>query len=71
MADEFQKNKKVSSNLRISPPDDEDEETYMYAHRKRAAYLNDDENSVFDVRKQTGINTEKSVFDKGSIFRTS
>ena len=71
MADELQKNKKVNSNLRISPPDDEEEETYMYAVRKPAAYLNDDDNNVFDISKQTGINSEKSVFDKGSIFRTS
>ena len=51
--------------------EDEDVETYMYDIRKPMEFINEGENGVFDIRKQTGINTAKSVFDKGSIFRTN
>ena len=51
--------------------EDEDVETYMYDIRKPMEFINEGENGVFDIRKQTGINTAKSVFDKGSIFKTS
>lgn len=62
--DEKRKNTPVVS-------EDEDVETYMYDIRKPMEFINEGENGVFDIRKQTGINTAKSVFDKGSIFRTN
>ena len=49
---------------------DEEEETYMYDVRKPMAFLNEGNNGVFEVSKQTGINTDKSVFDKGIVFKT-
>ena len=50
--------------------DEEGEETYMYDVRKPMAFINEGENGVFDITKQTGLNTAKSVFDKGAIFKT-
>ena len=50
--------------------DDEEEEKYTYDVRKHMASINEEKNSAFDIRKQTGINVEKSVFDKGAIFKT-
>lgn len=66
-----QKPDKNKGIITPSPPDDEVEEAYMYDVRKPMLSLNDGENDVFDIKKQTGINSAKSVFDKGSIFRTS
>ncbi len=50
---------------------DEEEETYMYDVRKAPAFINEGAGGVFDIRKQTGINSDASVFDKGALFRTS
>ena len=50
---------------------DEEEETYMYDVRKPMAFINDSESGVLEISKQTGINTAKSVFDRGAVFRTS
>ncbi|WP_034452947.1 hypothetical protein [Butyrivibrio sp. AE2032] len=50
---------------------DDGEVTYMYDLKKPAAFINEGEHGVFDLRKQTGINTAKSVFDKGSVFKTN
>ena len=49
---------------------DEEEETYMYDIRKPMAFINESEGGVFDITKQTGINTAMSVFDKGAYFKT-
>ncbi|MCR4997057.1 MAG: hypothetical protein K6A61_07130 [Butyrivibrio sp.] len=58
------------NKVKRKPYDDEEEETYTYDVRKPMASLNEEKNSTFDIRKQTGINVAKSVFDKGSIFKT-
>ncbi|MCR4596838.1 MAG: hypothetical protein K5673_08650 [Lachnospiraceae bacterium] len=50
---------------------DEEEETYMYDVRRPMAFINDSEHGVFDISRQTGINTAKSVFDRGAVFKTS
>ena len=50
--------------------DDEDVETYMYDVRKPMAFINENKDGVFDAKKQTGINTAKSVFDRGIVFKT-
>ncbi len=47
---------------------DVDEETYMYMDRKPAEFINEGD-GVFDIKKQTGINSAKSVFDKSAIFK--
>ena len=67
------KQNKDDEKRRISPPvnDDEEEETYIYDIRKPMAFINEGKNGVFDITKQTGINTAKSVFDKGSVFNTN
>ncbi|MBO6197338.1 MAG: hypothetical protein J6O03_07635 [Butyrivibrio sp.] len=66
------KKNKDDEKRKISPPgDDEDEETYMYDIRKPMAFINEGEHGVFDITKQTGLNTAKSVFDKGSVFKTN
>ena len=56
-----------------NPPvnEDEDVETMMYDIRKPMEFINEGENGVFDIHKQTGINTARSVFDKGAVFRTN
>lgn len=65
------KKNKDDEKRKISPPaNDEDEETYMYDVRKPMAFINEGKYGVFDITKQTGINTAKSVFDKGSIFNS-
>ena len=51
--------------------DDEEEETYMYDVRKPMEFINEGKNGVFDITKQTGINTAESVFDRKSVFRTN
>ncbi len=51
--------------------DDEEEETYMYDVRKPMEFINEGKNGVFDITKQTGINTAGSVFDRKSVFRTN
>ncbi len=53
------------------PLDDEEEETYMYDVRKPMAFINEGENGVFDITKQTGLNSAKNVFDKGAVFKTT
>jgi hypothetical protein len=50
--------------------DDEEEETFMYDIRKPMAFINEGDNGVFDINRQTGINTAKSVFEKGTLFVT-
>ncbi len=47
---------------------DEEEETYMYDVRKPQAFINENA-GVFDISKQTGINTAKSVFDRTALFK--
>ena len=47
---------------------DEEEETYMYDVRKPQAFINEGA-GVFDISKQTGINTAKSVFDRTALFK--
>jgi hypothetical protein len=56
-----------------TPPinDDEEEETYMYDVKKPMAFINEGKNGVFDITKQTGINSAQSVFDQKSVFRTN
>ncbi|WP_022774799.1 hypothetical protein [Butyrivibrio sp. AE2015] len=49
---------------------DLDEETYMYADKKPMEFINEGE-GVFDIKKQTGINSKKSVFDRTALFKTS
>ncbi len=58
---------------RKNPPvnEDEDVETYMYDLKKPMEFINEGENGVFDIHKQTGINTARSVFDKGAVFKTN
>ncbi|MBE5826540.1 MAG: hypothetical protein E7307_07875 [Butyrivibrio sp.] len=65
------KNKDVEDR-RKKPPviDDEEEETYLYDIRKPMEFINESTTGVFDITKQTGINTAKSVFDKGAAFKT-
>ncbi|MCR5510035.1 MAG: hypothetical protein K6F54_03695 [Lachnospiraceae bacterium] len=64
------KKKEIVKKNNIIWEDDEDVETYMYDVRKPMAFLNEGNNGVFEVSKQTGINTDKSVFDKGIVFKT-
>ena len=63
MAEEEQKKKK-----KPDPIDDEEEETYMYDVRRKAEFINEGANGVFDIKMQTGINTKKSIFDRSSVF---
>lgn len=64
------------NNKKINPPkprnddDDEDVVTFMYDIRKPMAFINEGKNGVFDLSKQSGINTAKNVFDKSAIFKT-
>lgn len=49
--------------------DPEEDETGMaYAPRKTNQFINE-EKGVFTTEMTSGINTEKSVFDKTAIFR--
>jgi sialic acid synthase SpsE len=68
LAKKLEKEEKRKKNPPVN--DDEEEETYLYDIRKPMEFINESENGVFDITKQTGINTAKSVFDKGSVFRT-
>lgn len=52
------------------PQEPEEEETYLYDLKKPMAFINEGENGVFDITKQTGLNTAKSVFDKYCTFKT-
>ena len=71
MADDYkQKKDKPNPGTRKPVNDDEEEETLMYDVKKPMAFINEGKNGVFDISKQTGLNTDKSVFDKGSVFRT-
>ena len=56
--------------LSFTVTDDEEEETFMYDIRKPMAFINEGDNGVFDINRQTGINTAKSVFEKGTLFVT-
>jgi hypothetical protein len=42
----------------------------MYADKKPMEFINEGE-GVFDIKKQTGINSKKSVFDRTALFKTS
>jgi hypothetical protein len=64
------KRKQTAQNEEKDIDSEEGEETYMYDVRKPMAFINEGEHGVFDITKQTGLNTAKSVFDKGSIFKT-
>lgn len=55
---------------RKKPYDPDEEETYLYDIHKPMEFINEGENGVFDITKQTGINTAKSVFDKYTSFKT-
>lgn len=57
------------NNERIKrlPPEDEEEETYIYDIRKATDSINANKNGVFDIKNQSGINTHKSVFDRGAF----
>jgi hypothetical protein len=71
MADDKFKEKKIYPRASgYAPISDEEEETYMYDIKKPMAFINEGENGVFDIKKQTGLNTAKSVFDKTTTFRT-
>ena len=71
MADErLQAGQKKNNSITSRPIDDEEEETYLYAVRKPMEFINEGENGVFDVKKPTGLNSAKSVFDKYSTFKT-
>jgi hypothetical protein len=63
-------NKKVEER-RKNAPLEEDEETYLYATRKPMEFINESKNGVFDIKNQTGINTKKSVFDRGTFITTN
>ncbi len=72
MDDELAKKNKKKEDMKSSPRyDDEEEETYLYDIRKPMEFINEGKNGVFDITKQTGLNTAKSVFDKSSTFNTS
>ena len=71
MADErLNAGKKTQGTIKPLSRYDEEEETYLYDIRKPMEFINEGEHGVFDIRKQTGINTAKSVFDKGATFKT-
>lgn len=68
MADD---NNLKTNNNGIKPQnDDEEEETYMYDVRRPMAFINEGANGIFDIKKQTGLNTAGSVFDKNTIFHS-
>ena len=71
--DKLQKKFQKDEDRRKKPADyyDEEEETYMYDVKKPMAFINEGEHGVFDITKQTGLNSAKSVFDKGATFKTS
>lgn len=50
--------------------EDENVETYMYDVRKPMEFINEGAGGVFDIRQQTGINSQKSVFDR-NCFKTT
>ncbi len=49
--------------------EEEDEETLRYDVRPKQASINED-SGVFNIKKQTGINSAPSVFDKTAVFHT-
>ena len=55
---------------RKKPYDPDEEETYLYDIHKPMEFINEGVNGVFDITRQTGINTAKSVFDKYTKFKT-
>lgn len=69
MADDIFKKDK-NKNINNRPNDDEDVVTFLYDVRKPMEFINEGEHGVFDITKQTGINTAKSVFDRTTKFRT-
>ena len=70
-----EKNKKQEDLKEHPPVPDEDYEwdveTYLYDIKKPMEFINEGEHGVFDIKRQTGINTAKSVFDKGAAFKTN
>ncbi|MBR5969453.1 MAG: hypothetical protein IK016_03805 [Lachnospiraceae bacterium] len=61
---------KQNKKLNKKPdPDDRDEDTLMYAPRKRAKALNDDP-GAFQKNTFRGINSDPNVFDQTAVFRT-
>lgn len=52
------------------PNEDEEEETYIYDTRKKQGFINENKNGVFDIKNQSGINSQKSIFDRG-VFDTN
>ncbi|WP_029322079.1 hypothetical protein [Butyrivibrio sp. AE3004] len=62
--------KKAEKEKKSPALGEEEEETYLYDVRKPAEFINKGENDVFDITKQTGIDTKESVFDKEAVFRT-
>ncbi len=69
--EQAKKNQEIEKRKKMPPSEDEDVETMMYDVRKPMAFINEGEHGVFDITKQTGINTAKSVFDKSSVFKTN
>ncbi len=70
MADErLNAGQKKTGKTSFRPLYEEEEETYIYDVRKPMEFINEGEHGVFDI-KQTGLNSAKSVFDKGTTFRT-
>ncbi len=54
----------------VKPYDPDEVTTFIYDIKKPMEFINEGKNGVFDITKQTGINSAKSVFDKYSTFRT-
>lgn len=50
-------------------PGDEEEETLTYCPRMRRGAVNQ-EPGAFGSAMEKGINTRKSVFDEGAVFKT-
>ena len=62
----------VQQNKRLNKkpdPDDRDEDTLMYAPRKRSEALNAHP-GVFESNTFRGINSDADVFEKTAVFKT-
>jgi hypothetical protein len=74
--DEMMAGEQEKEKRRKRQPEEKDiddpvgEETYIYDIKKPMEFINEGEHGVFDITKQTGINTAKSIFDKGAVFKT-
>lgn len=64
------KQKEIKKKQTAFREDEEDVETYMYAVRKPMEFINENTHGMFDISNQSGINTAKSVFDRGAVFKT-